>query len=280
MQHIIKHSEIFAYCIPNSNTDVRMIYCIYLIVEICSSPCIDGVFVLDVSKSIGNRKIGEGPFNLMKNLMINTFSLVTFSPNCSRAGLILFASDAKIEFNLTAHADKNSLQKALNGLNLKRLKKFRMDTGTNTAEGLNLLKNVAQNGNLGVNKEDRVKIAVIITDGRPSPSKAQQKEGVMLQDAMKLTLDARDALIKDGIYDHIYAIGVQGKDKKPIDKNTLTIIASNNESAFLLNNFTTDEFEEVTENIQFCNRELALSHNKHMQNFKNLYNEKYLHIAK
>jgi len=105
--------------VPNISSHTAL----FLIVEMCQ--CIDGVFVLDVSKSIGFTAQAEEAFNLMKNLMVETFNLVNFSPNCSRAAQMLFASNATLKFNLTAHANITSLNKTLNDITLGSLAKFR-----------------------------------------------------------------------------------------------------------------------------------------------------------
>ena len=236
------------HTVPNISSHTAL----FLIVEMCQ--CIDGVFVLDVSRSIGFKAKAKEAFNLMKKLMVETFNLVNFSPNCSRAALMLFASNATLEFNLTAHANITSLNKTLNDITLSSLKKFRKDGGTNTADALMLLRTAAQNGILGVDNEDREQIAVIITDGRPHTSIAQKNKGI--SNAKERTESARTELDRAEIYERIYAIGVQGdKVDEPINEQTLNMIASNSESTFLLKNFAANEFEEVAENIRFCNRE-------------------------
>ena len=217
-------------------------------VERCPIPCLDGVFVLDVSKSIGNQKNGAEPFNLMRNFILSTFDLVTISPNCSRAGLIIFANEARIEFNLNSYTDEASLMQALNDVTLKSIKKFRQDVGTNTPEVLTLLRTAAQDGSLGLNNEERIQIAVIITDGRPHIPATPE-------DAEPQTEEAGRLLRKAEIYERIYAIGVQGKGNKPIDRDVLKLITGDTELTFLVANFSTQAFEQVTAGIreEFCN---------------------------
>ena len=76
--------------------------------EGCTAPCIDAVFVLDVSRSIET----EQNFQLMKNFITNTFNLMNISADCSRGGLIVFARDAEIMFNLKEYTDEASLRNA------------------------------------------------------------------------------------------------------------------------------------------------------------------------
>ena len=218
-----------------------------LTVEGCSFPCIDGVFVLDVSKSIDS----EENFQLMKDFVINTFDLVNISVNCSRAGLILFARGARLQFNLNEYTDKASLRKAVNNIIWKKLKKFRY--GTNTPEAIKLMQTAAENGTLGLSndREHTPRIAVFITDGRPNLGYLninQTKADQMTKDAGKSLRDAN-------IYDVIYAVGIQGG--KGEIRDTLGFIADPPQLKFLIANFSGQLFNETTENItrQFCDRE-------------------------
>ena len=218
-----------------------------LIVEECSFPCIDGVFVLDVSNSIRT----EENFQLMKDLVINTFDLVNISANCSRAGLILFAGGARLEFNLNAYTDEASLRKAMNSIIYKKLD-FRQ--GTDTPAALNLMRTAAQNGMLGLSNDiDRPRIAVVITDGRPSLK--YLKMNIKQKEADQRTKDAGQLLRDAKIYNLTYAVGIQGE--KGEIRDTLNFIADPPELTFLIANFSQQLFNETAANItrQFCNRE-------------------------
>ena len=223
--------------------------CFLLIVEGCTIPCIDGVFVLDVSNSIPN----ETSFQLMKDFVAATFDLVTIAPNCSRAGLILFASDARIEFNLTEYTDEASLRNALNRVTLRRVRRFRQ--GTNTPAALDLMRTAAEDGSLGLSDDRQriVRVAVFITDGRPSLGHIRPTPSEV---ADQLTDQAGTRLHRSGAYDEIYAIGIQGGRGEIRD--TLGFIADSPDRIFPLESFSQELFREAADNItrQFCDRKL------------------------
>ena len=220
-----------------------------LILEECTIPCIDGVFVLDVSISIPN----ETAFQLMKDFVAATFPLVNISANCSRAGLILFASDARIEFNLNEYTDEASLRNALDSVTLKGVRPKRFRKGTNTPAALNLMRTAAQDGSLGL-RDDRMQVAVVITDGRPNLKHIGISEK---QDADERTEHAGNILCDANIYEQIYAIGIEGRGGKIRD--TLRFIADPPELTFLIANFSRELFNETAENTarQFCDRKYS-----------------------
>ena len=62
----------------------------------------DGVFVLDISQSIES----DANFNLMKDFVIRSVSLINISAECSHAAVILFATNATIRFDLDDYTDE------------------------------------------------------------------------------------------------------------------------------------------------------------------------------
>ena len=220
-----------------------------LILEGCTIPCIDGVFVLDVSNSIPN----ETAFQLMKDFVASTFPLVHISANCSRAGLILFASDARIEFNLNEYTDQASLQNALDNVTLSGVRVDRFHRGTNTPAALNLMRTAAEDGSLGL-RDDRVQVAVVITDGRPN----LRHIGITgARKADEQTEHAGNILRNANIYEQIYAIGIVGGGGEIRD--TLRFVADPPELTFFIANFSQELFNETAENIsrQFCDRKYS-----------------------
>ena len=115
----------------------------------------DVIFVIDTSFTIGlyqYQRIRELVGNITMNLILN-------SPESS-IGIILFDSDANIQFNLEAYTILPKLLQAINpGLPHK------YGYGRNTSAALRLLLSTAQNGSLGI-RNDTSKIAIVITGGR------------------------------------------------------------------------------------------------------------------
>jgi len=87
----------------------------------------DGVFVMDVSESIEN----EENFQLMKDFVTRTFTLMNISAECSHASVILFASDAWIQFDLNEYTTLATLTNAINQLTYFGVSEVNR-TGTNT----------------------------------------------------------------------------------------------------------------------------------------------------
>ena len=140
------------------------------------------VFVIDTSGSIGSSN-----FQLIREFTANiTAELIHNSPRSS-VGVILFESNAHIQFNLQTYTSLNSLLSAINQLPYS-------SGGTDTAEALTLLLATAQNGTLGL-RSDSSKVAIVITDGRSSSSSA--------------TSLAAASLHASNIFD-VYAVGIDG----------------------------------------------------------------------
>ena len=133
----------------------------------------------------------------------------------------------------------------------KKLRKFRY--GTNTPAAINLMQTAAENGTLGLSndREHTPRIAVFITDGKPSLGYLNINQ----TKAYQMTKDAGKSLHDANIYDVIYAVGIQGK--KGEIRDTLGFIADPPQHTFSIANFSEQLFNETTENItrQFCDRE-------------------------
>ena len=160
--------------------------------------------MIDTSGSIGSSN-----FQLIREFTANvTTELINNSPN-SAVGVILFATNAHLVFNLQSYTSLDTLLSAINQLPYS-------SGGTDTAEALRLLLATAQNGTLGL-RSDSSKVAIVITDGHSNSHSA--------------TLSAAAALHASNIFD-IYAIGVGGADVTELD-----IIASNSKFVFSTSRF-------------------------------------------
>ena len=200
--------------------------------------------MLDISISIKD----DDNFNLIKNFVTSTFSVVNISAECSHAAVILFARDAMIRFDLNEYTDVTSLTNAVNEIVYSEIDE-RTRTGTNTPSALDLLRIAGLDGRLGL-RDGFVHIGVVITDGRPNLN----HQGISKIKARELTETAGNILHEAKIYDQIYAIGVEGT--KPLG-DTLSFIADPEELEFPVAGFKKELFAELRRNIsrQFCNRE-------------------------
>ena len=179
------------------------------------------VFVIDTSGSIGSSR-----FQLIREFTANIASeLIRNSPR-SAVGVILFSSNAHIQFTLQTYTSLSLLLSAINNLPYS-------SGGTDTAEALQLLLSTAQNGVLGL-RSDSLKVAVIITDGQSNSRTA--------------TLSAAAALHASNIFD-IYAVGVDGAYLPELEG-----IASSPELVFFTSSFNSTGLQQLQDKIipQLC----------------------------
>lgn len=109
------------------------------------------VFVVDSSGSIGS-----GNYQLVRNYLRTYTQSLLSSNSDSRVGVILFSTSAQVEIGLDFVATRSTeaLLQRISGLNY-------IEGGTNTAEGLCLLKTLPWRRSASV-----LRIAVVLTDGR------------------------------------------------------------------------------------------------------------------
>ena len=229
----------------NAASEVDDIYYLILfcfVTERCTIPKLDVVFVLDVSISIET----DENFELMKSFIKDTAHLINININATLAALVLFGGNAWIRFPLTEHTNESNFQKAVDDIKYDEVKQI----GTNTPSVLNLLRIAGQDGRLKL-RNDTIKIAVFITDGRPHLNHLN----ITRKQANADTKDAAKRLHDSGVYDQIYSIGIEGR--KPIGK-ILNSIAYPSSLVFLLERFDATLFETLTRKLilSFCNCKL------------------------
>ena len=184
------------------------------------------MFVIDTSGSIGPSR-----FQLIREFTANlTVELINSSPR-SKVGVILFASNAHIHFNLQAYDNLNSLLSAINQLPYS-------GGGTDTAEALTLLLSTAQNGAIGL-RNDSSKVAIVITDGYSNNASA--------------TISAASALHASNIFD-VFAVGVGGANL-----TELVGIASSPELVFFTTFFNSTGLQQLQDKIirELCASKLS-----------------------
>ena len=187
----------------------------------------------------------------MKDFVAGTFSIVNISADCSRAALILFASDAFISFDLNKYTTERGLRNALDRIQLSDFKRKSVRRGTNTPAVLDLLRVASRNGSLGEFNDDNVHIALVVTDGRPNLKHIDKK--IDQTDAHQRTERAGNLLHQAKIFDQIYAVGIEGKH--PI-MDTLRFIADPPSLTFTIASFNESFFNQAGLEIarEFCNR--------------------------
>ena len=209
----------------------------------------DFVFVSDVSISIGD----DAKYNIVRNFVAAISNFVTIGPNDNLVGKILFARHANISFHVQEHTNAEDLTAAINSIVYSDIPELDR-TGTNIPEALDLLRTAGRpGGELRLRNHPNVtRVAVFITDGRPNTNNLTGNSRA--EDAQN-TEDAAARLHESGIYDQIYAIGIQGK--KNINFRELGFIASDPSLVFVVQDFDAELFEELETNLTnlVCERE-------------------------
>ena len=194
----------------------------YLYVGSRCPDVIQVVFVIDTSGSIGPSR-----FQIITELVANfTTELYRNSPK-NGVGIILFGTNAHMEFNLQAYTNINQLLLAIRELPYS-------GGGTDTAEALTLLLSTAQDGTLGL-RNDSGNVAIVITDGHSNNRSA--------------TILAAAALHASNIFD-VYTIGVGGTYLVGLEA-----IASSPEFVFFIDSFYSVGLPEFRDKVftQLCN---------------------------
>ena len=192
------------------------------------------VFVIDTSGSVGSSN-----FQMIRNFVASiTIELIQNSPR-SAVGVILFSSNAHIEFNLQAYTSLSTLLSAIYRLPYS-------GGGTDTAEALTLLLSSAQNGRLGL-RNNSSNVAIVITDGRSNSASA--------------TLSAANSLHASNIFD-VFVVGIGN-----VNQTELQAIASSPELIFFTISFNGSAFQQLENKIlsELCVGKYV--RNDHIQGF-------------
>ncbi|XP_065906083.1 uncharacterized protein [Dysidea avara] len=180
---------------------------------------LDLVFVLDTSGSI---RIDR--FSLIRTFVEDIVKVldIGIEEDKTLVGVILFATDAAIHFNLTKYIDINALLLAINpGLPYSR-------GLTYTNEALDLLRTSTLDGSMGL-RDGRHHVAIVVTDGRSSvPS---------------LTLSAASRLHTDTDF-QVYAVGVNQALQRELE-----IIATDPTLTFHTNSFDAATLQQLQQSV-------------------------------
>ena len=194
----------------------------------------DVVFVIDVSNNIDSSH-----FQLIRECTANiTAELIHNSPRSS-VGVILFESNAHIQFSLQTYTSPSSLLSAINNL------PYSGGSSTDTDEALTLLLSTAKNGVLGL-RRDSSKVAIVITGGDLYHQ--------------HLTSSAAAELHASNIFD-IITVGFDGANLTELQE-----IASSPEFVFFANSFDDIHLKQLQNKIllQLCNCKLSMDEFKYL----------------
>ena len=217
----------------------------YFFTAECIIPKLDLVFVLDTSLSIKD----EQNFGTMKDFVKNTADLINISVNDSWASVMLFSDKASIRFPLTEYTDLEGFRNAVEDIKYEEVKR----AGTNTPDALNLLRIASQNGTLGL-RNDTVKLALVITDGRPH----LRSLNISKRQAVTMTKNAAMKLHNSSIFDQIYSITIEGSKGALIKVLKYIAYPPGSQKAVPLSGFNARQFKQLTRNftLTFCNSKL------------------------
>ena len=187
------------------------------------NPEVDVVFVIDRSGSIGRDN-----FQQVRRFVANiTTELFRNSISPPAVGVIVFSSNADVEFPLQSHSDLSSL--------LSDIASIRYPGGnTNTSGALRLLLSTAQDGRLRL-RSNSLKVAIVITDGESNNPVA--------------TETAATRLHASNVFNVVYAVGIAGADP-----TELQLIASDPPFVLFTESFSNADLQQLQDNIlpQLC----------------------------
>ena len=191
------------------------------------------VFALDTSFSI--RRAGLWPE--LRNFAARTSSMLNIGLDQSLVGLIRFAGDADLIFNVLNYTNNDTLIPAILSVPAGRGQ-------TRTDNALRLLRQSGEDGRMGL-RDGVPHIAVIVTDGR------SRNRGATIRQAERLH--------ESNIY-QVYAAGI-GVD---ISMEELEAIASSPSLVFLTNETTNvTAIQQIEQSIseQLCRRQCEFTFN-------------------
>ena len=187
----------------------------------CLIAGLDLVFVIDASGSVGPTN-----FDLIRDFITTIVMSLDIGPDASQVGVIRFASDASVIFNLDTHDNQADLLTAVSNI-------IYTGGGTNTAAALNLL---LSDGFTGARPEVEgvPRVAIVVTDGISNDAAATL--------AAAAAVHAADPMIT------VFAAGI-GAGTNQVE---LEAIASSPSDRFVttISGFNTDELALLTEDLR------------------------------
>ena len=202
---------------------------------------VDLVFVLDVSKSIGNNT----NFQTVTQFARDVIQFLDIGLNDSLVGVILFARHANVHFHAQQHTSEAELVETIDSIIYDEIPLLNR-TGTNIPEALDLLRTAGEtDGALRLRENDLPKIVIFITDGRAN---TKDLTGNSREEDAKNTKDAAVRLRDSKIYDQIYAVGIKGN--KEVNFEELYVIASDHSLVHYIDDFNQQQFDILQQNLK------------------------------
>ena len=201
----------------------------------------DIVFVLDVSKSIGN----DENFRKVTKFASNMSRIFNIGLNDSLVGMMLFARHSNVHFHVQENTNEDDLTEAIDSIVYSEIPELDR-TGTNIPEALDLLRTAGRSGGELRLRDDptTAKIVVLVTDGRPN---TKDLTGNSWQQDAQNTENAAARLHESDVYDQVYAIGIRGN--KDINFVELEYIASDPSLVYIIDDFDEQLFESLRQNL-------------------------------
>ena len=212
---------------------------------------VDIVFVLDISKSIGqsNQSEADSNYGRMKNFTLDVVDHLSIGPEHGMVGVVEFARWANITFSVSKYDNKSDLKTAIKDLEYGNINDDRHET-TNTPDALKLLRTEGQEGGALGLRDDADHIVIFITDGRANTRARTTNDPKT--DAVNTETEA-GRLHNESIYDQIYTIGIRGGNNE-INDTQLKIIATDPSLYEELDDFTSEDLDNLQQHLirQIC----------------------------
>ena len=210
-----------------------------------------------MSVSIG----GDKHFDNIKAFVKSVCQFIDIGMKESLVGVVLFARDAWIEFDLQQYLVQSDLIEAIDRIVYSNISKLNR-TGTNTPAVLQLLGTAGQKGGPLRLRHDpnKPKIAVFVTDGRTNTR--DQTNNLRSQDRDETKVAAKN-LHDLQIYDHIYTVGIRGN--REVDFEELNYIATDESQVIIIDDFSIEILMGVQRTLTdiVCNRKLTMQQFMH-----------------
>ena len=190
----------------------------------CTTNGYDVVFVLDISVSIQkNVLVGS-----IRNFTTRVVSFLDIGLTRSLVGLMYFAGDARVVFDLQQYRSKHTLTSALKEIDYPKEK------GTKYIPILHLLNATAHSDSIGF-RPDYPNIAIILTEG-----KSKDEPRTLRREAKKFHMEQ--------LY-QLFAVGIGNADQDQLDT-----ITGDPSMVFLVDNLDEPALEQLEKNLsqQLC----------------------------